>query len=80
MNTLGTVSKWGQSLGIRIPKHLAQKMRIQEGEKVEMTFQNGGITIKPAMTIDWLMEGIERNNRHELILDDIILGEEKWWK
>jgi len=80
MDTTVTVNKWGQSLGIRIPKNIAQKMHIQEGEKVQIAFQDGEITIKPVMTIDWLMEGMDSKNRHDLLLDDGALGKEKWWK
>jgi len=32
------VRKWGNSLGIRIPKHLAEIMHIQDGSSLRLTF------------------------------------------
>ena len=30
------VSRWGNSLGIRIPKQLAEAVKLQEGEEIEI--------------------------------------------
>jgi antitoxin MazE len=34
-----TVSKWGNSLAVRLPKKLVDKLGLKEGEKVEVTVQ-----------------------------------------
>jgi antitoxin MazE len=41
-----TVQKWGNSLGIRIPKPLAQGARLEEGTAVEIRPTKDGLLIK----------------------------------
>ena len=45
---LTKIQKWGNSLGIRIPKALAQEVRIDEGASVNLTVENGPLIITPA--------------------------------
>ena len=78
MNTTVTVNKWGKSLGIRIPKDFADKMQVKEGKKMEIVLAEGEMKLKPVMTLDWLMEGITPENKHELLLDDTLVGQEQW--
>jgi antitoxin MazE len=40
------VSKWGNSLGLRIPKVLAQEMEVNEGSEVEISLENGRLVVK----------------------------------
>jgi len=40
-----TVLKWGNSLGIKIPKKLSEEIGIQEGDRVNMSTSNGQIII-----------------------------------
>jgi antitoxin MazE len=42
-----TVQKWGNSLGIRLPKSVAQQARIAEGTEVEFQTEGGVLTIVP---------------------------------
>lgn len=42
-----TVQKWGNSLGVRIPKALAEEVRLAEGSEVEINAADGVITIRP---------------------------------
>ncbi len=44
---LSKVQKWGNSQGIRIPKHLLEHSRIKIGEDVDITVQEGKIVIEP---------------------------------
>lgn len=34
---ISTVSRWGNSLGVRIPKEIAESSGITEGDKIEIT-------------------------------------------
>ena len=36
------VAKWGNSLAIRIPKAMAEELRIQEGDDVKLRAASGG--------------------------------------
>ena len=44
---IATVSKWGNSLGIRIPSDIANSLGIKEGDKVDIIHkQDGSIMIQ----------------------------------
>ncbi|MDR2669426.1 MAG: AbrB/MazE/SpoVT family DNA-binding domain-containing protein [Desulfovibrio sp.] len=40
------VTKWGNSLGFRIPRGIAEGMRIQAGDALELTPAEGGLLLK----------------------------------
>jgi antitoxin component of MazEF toxin-antitoxin module len=42
------ISKWGMSLGLRIPKELVQKYNFKDEEEVTMIPEKEGIKIIPA--------------------------------
>jgi len=41
------VQKWGNSLGVRIPKKLAEDARVGEGAAVDITLEEGRLVIAP---------------------------------
>ena len=43
-----TVQKWGNSLGIRLPKAIAEQVNLADGTEVEFETSNGILTIRPA--------------------------------
>ena len=42
-----TVRKWGNSLGIRVPKAVAEQVRLSEGSEVEFDTSGGVLTVHP---------------------------------
>lgn len=84
MSTIVTVNKWGKSLGLRIPKNIAQKLGIEVGAKMDIQQTTDGalkmIPTKPLVTTAWIMEGITSVNQHPLLLDDTSIGQERWWE
>ena len=42
------VQKWGNSLGVRIPKATAQQAQLAQGTEVEFDTSGGVLTIRPA--------------------------------
>lgn len=42
-----TVQKWGNSLGIRIPKSVAEQVKLRAGTSVEFDAAEGVLTIRP---------------------------------
>ncbi len=42
-----TVQKWGNSLGLRIPKGVAEQVNLRDGTEVEFDTANGVLTIRP---------------------------------
>lgn len=42
------VARWGNSLGVRIPRDIAGGVGLEEGSTVEIAAENGRIVIDPA--------------------------------
>lgn len=73
------VSKWGNSLGLRVPREIAARAGLNEGARVDMeAFADGRIVITPSrrrLTIEELVAGMTKANEHALE-DDGPVGDE----
>jgi antitoxin MazE len=76
------VQKWGNSLGVRIPRPLADQAQISEGSAVEIEEEDGVITIRvlapKEYALDDLVEEITDENRHEEVSTGSPVGNEVW--
>ncbi|PIG91771.1 AbrB/MazE/SpoVT family DNA-binding domain-containing protein [Gloeocapsopsis sp. IPPAS B-1203] len=75
------VTKWGNSLGIRIPSAIAKQIHIEEGATVIFTVVDGGIMIQPQRrkyTLEELLEGMTPNNFHSETDTKTPVGNEVW--
>lgn len=43
-----TISKWGNSLALRLPKHVADQVRLAEGTTVELEIDDGTLKVIPS--------------------------------
>jgi antitoxin MazE len=80
MATTTQVSKWGNSLGLRLPKSVAREAQIGEGDTVDVSVSNGTIVVRPSRrrySLDELVSRINARNRHEES-DWGRLGHEVW--
>jgi antitoxin MazE len=62
------VTRWGNSLGVRLPKDLARGLGIGEGSRVEMRAERDRIVIsvaRPVYTLDELLVGMTPEAMHE---------------
>lgn len=41
------VSRWGNSLAVRLPKAVAEDLRLEEGQSVELVVEAGAIKLQP---------------------------------
>jgi antitoxin MazE len=74
-----TVSKWGNSLGIRIPLGVAKEAGIGLGSPVRVSAQKGRIVVEPVVfDLATLVKGITPQNRHNEIETGPAVGEEAW--
>lgn len=75
-----TIQKWGNSLGIRIPKHLAQQARLHEGTRVEIVAERNRIVVHPITvpTLEEMLRGLDRDTRPELVDWAGPVGRELW--
>ncbi|TAM74376.1 AbrB/MazE/SpoVT family DNA-binding domain-containing protein [bacterium] len=46
-----TVSRWGHSLGIRVPKAIADDLRLTEGAVIDIEPLDGGFVLRPAARV-----------------------------
>jgi antitoxin MazE len=70
-----TVRKWGNSLGVRIPRGVAADAQLTEGAEVELTVRDGGLVIVPVLSLADLVARITSQNLPEL-QDDAPRGRE----
>ena len=62
------IQKWGNSLGVRIPKSVIEKTNLHENSEIEIEHKNGTIIIFPAkkqFSLDTLVNQITKDNLHE---------------
>jgi antitoxin MazE len=55
------VSKWGNSLGLRLPRALTAEIGVTEGQKVEIRAEGGKLVVEPVReiyTLAQLMENV----------------------
>ncbi|MDQ0166974.1 antitoxin MazE [Bacillus horti] len=73
------IQKWGNSLGIRIPKALAMKVGLEEGSEIDLDVEDGHLVIKPkTKKLDELLSKITPDNLHSEVHTGEPQGRETW--
>ena len=76
------ISKWGNSLGLRLSKSVVDNLDLQEGSEVRVTEQEGKILIEPTKR-DLTMAEMIDSMRGVDVLDQFEevppVGKEKFW-
>ena len=76
------IRKWGNSLGVRIPKAIAHMLRISEGDVLELSVRDGSLVLTPRRddrpALDELVSGITADNRHDEVDTGRPRGREAW--
>jgi antitoxin MazE len=77
-----TVQKWGNSLGIRIPKALAQEVALETNSEVDLSMEGGTIVISPVtakpVSLRQLLSRVTEANLHGEISTGSVKGGEAW--
>jgi len=63
----GTISKWGNSLAVRIPQGIAAELGIKENSSVYLTVKDNCLFIEKDYTLEELAAMITDENRQELV-------------
>ena len=62
------IQKWGNSLGLRIPRALASEAQVEEGSTVELAIENGGLRVRPVRArkyaLSELLKGVKPRTLH----------------
>jgi len=76
------LAKWGNSLAIRIPKHVASAAKLSMGDDLDVEADGPGkVKIrkpKRKISLDQLIARISPENRHEEINWGNAVGKESW--
>jgi len=81
MATLTQIARWGNSLGLRLPKSVALEAQLDEGDTVAVSVKNGAIVIRPnrpSYSLDKLVAKITPRNRHGETDWGRPVGDEAW--
>jgi len=74
------VQKWGNSLGVRIPRGLAEQIGLGAGSEVSLSAEDGAMVVKPAspapLNLDDLQAGVTTDNLHGSIDTGEAVGRE----
>ena len=75
-----TIQKWGNSLGVRIPKVMADDLKLQNGSEVELLEDSDQIIIQPHRKpkLDDLLSAINEDNLHGEVNSGDPAGKEIW--
>lgn len=80
------VSKWGNGLGILLPKQVVEKMELKAGDKLVLEMEDGVVTLKkesdvlniPRFKLEDLLKDYEGYQNEEYWKDVEPVGEEVW--
>lgn len=76
------IQKWGNSLGIRIPRSLAQETSVESDSVVDISSRNGKIIISPykqkSFSLRQLLSKVTEKNLHDEIAIGDPAGKEIW--
>ena len=75
------VTRWGNSLAVRIPKALAEQTDLREGSEVELSVADGALAIRPkprSYSLEELLEQVTPENCHDEIDWGEPQGKEAW--
>lgn len=76
------ILKWGNSLGLRIPKSFAKEAAIEEGSAVDIFLEGDRLVIRPVRTARYrlsnLLSQVKEDNLHEEISTGDAVGREVW--
>ncbi len=79
---LTRIQKWGNSLGLRIPKSFAAEVEVEAGSTVDIRVENGDLVIRPLRrkqyVLSELLEGVNSRNLHDEISTGDPVGREAW--
>jgi antitoxin MazE len=76
------VQRWGNSLGLRIPKALAEDAGVEEGSPVDISMEGDRLVVQPIRPTKYELKGlvsqIREDNLHEEIPTGRRVGREVW--
>ena len=76
------IQKWGNSLGLRIPRSLAAEAQVEEGATVDLSVKDGRLVVRPLRVRRYalraLLQKVSRQNLHREVATGRPVGREAW--
>lgn len=74
------LAKWGNSVGLRLPKHVLEGLGLEAGSFVNVTLDSEGVCFRPVKkySLDKLVSDITADNIHGETDWGIEAGKEQW--
>lgn len=77
------IKKWGNSLAVRIPAHLAQQLNLSENTPVDYAVVDGSLVIRPVAeqgpySLKHLLDRVTAENIHGETETGTAVGQEIW--
>ncbi len=82
LSMIQKVDRWGNSLGIRLPKQFTEQLALNEGSAVVVTLEKNVLVLRPQkkkeQTLKQLLERITQDNLHDAVDWGAPRGKEVW--
>ncbi len=81
LHMITKIQKWGNSLGVRLPKNITVQKDLHEGAGVVVLLKNNQIVIEPVkedVSLEALLSEIEKDNLHNETEWSEARGNEVW--
>ena len=75
------IQKWGNSLGVRLPKNITEQKSLRAGLGVSIVLKDNHIIIEPdtqELSLDQVLSHITPDNRHDESDWSSVRGNEVW--
>ena len=76
------IRKWGNSLGLRIPRSFAVEARVEQGSTVDLAVENRSLLVRPLRArkyaLNGLLKRVNRRNLHGEVATGEPAGREAW--
>jgi antitoxin MazE len=76
------IQKWGNSLGLRIPRSFAAEAQVEEGSTVDLSVENGRLLVRPLRPRKYaladLLKKVKLRNVHGEVSTGEPVGREAW--
>ncbi len=76
------IQKWGNSLGLRIPKAFAEQVGVEAGSDVDLSVEDGELIVRPQPSrryaLEELLQSVTAQNVHREIETGEPVGREAW--